>query len=171
MLQQHSANTRLLTQTEATVCTSPSLRLPMGMFSSLCRRFLVLTALHMGVVIFWDIAPCSLLWIDVSEKRIISIFRIMPNDPLNAGFLLRYFVTLKTVVKHYFESSVHTRITLRCIPEGDNIQILTYIHLHVCCEEHGRSVKLSTHLLLVQRPRIVEVYLYSLMRLHSAMLD
>jgi hypothetical protein len=31
-------------------------------------------------VVFWDVAPCNLVWTDVSEERIASIFRVEKSE-------------------------------------------------------------------------------------------
>jgi hypothetical protein len=80
----------------------------------------------------------DLVWIDVSEERIASIFRVEKsmsekpawahgcNSPAHAGSSLADFSTMKTEAICPSETSVHTRSTWRHIPE-DRIP-----HSHHC---------------------------------------
>jgi hypothetical protein len=66
----------------------------------------------------------DLMWTDVSEERIVSIFSLQP--PAHAGSSLADFSTLKMETIRSSETSVHTRSTRRHIPE-DGI-----LHSHRC---------------------------------------
>jgi hypothetical protein len=70
----------------------------------------------------------ELVWTDVSEEGIASIFRVEKSaseepawagqqPPANADSSLADFCTLKTEAIPSFETSVHTRCTRRHIPE------------------------------------------------------
>jgi hypothetical protein len=99
------------------------------------------------VILFWRMASCGMwrrvdiVWTDVSEDFIASIFRVeksaskklawaggcSPHPPAHANFLLADFSALKVEAIHSSETPVHTRTTRCHIPE------YSIFHSH-CCE-------------------------------------
>jgi hypothetical protein len=70
----------------------------------------------------------DLVWTDVSEKRIASIFRLQSAATCSLWVLACWFSTLNMEAIKSSETSVHTRSTRRHIPEDGILQGHYYFH-------------------------------------------
>jgi hypothetical protein len=77
----------------------------------------------------------DLVWTEVSEERIASIFRVEKSTSVSRWLQDADFSTLKMEAIRSTETSVHTRFIWRHIPEGD------IIHSH--CRENLKSYRMK----------------------------
>jgi hypothetical protein len=101
-------------------------------------KFQVFTAVTMKNAVFWIWRRVGLVWTDVSEEGIASIFRVEKSaseepawagpqplslqPPAQAGSSRADFSTLKMEAICSSETLVHTRYTRRHIPEDGILQ-------------------------------------------------
>jgi hypothetical protein len=110
--------------------------------------FCVFTAVVMRVTTVWDIAPCGCVWINVSEERFASIFRVANQSNKKPA---RYQELRSS------ETLVHTRTARRYIPESSTFYI--FYRFSPVFGGGGVSFRLATAFFLRRLTQVV--YLHS----------